>query len=91
MIFFAFFVHIVEARMRTNTQQTIRGAGDKRGGGGKDKTVGTRDIRSMEGSGMGWGTCGIQDGHHGDFQDLTRLGTFGKEGREFEGGGFGVD
>ena len=56
-----------------------------------DKTVGNRDIRrSVEERGMGRGTRGIQDGHHKDFRDLTRQGTFGKEGREFEGGRFGV-
>ena len=66
------FVYIVEARMRANTQRT-RGAGAKRGGRGKDKTVGKRDImRSEEGRGMGRDTRGIQDGHHRDFQDLTR-------------------
>ena len=42
--------------------------------------------------GEGWGReHRVQDGHHRDFQDLTRQGTFGKESREFEGGGFGVD
>ena len=40
---------------------------------------------------MGWGTRGKQDGHDSDFEDLTRQGTFGKEGKDFEGGGFGVD
>ena len=59
---------------------------------GKDKTVGNRNIRrSVEGRGMGRGTWSKQHGHHREFQDLTRQGTFGKEGRAFEGGGFGVD
>ena len=78
--------------MRANTQRTTRGAGDKRDWKGKDETVGNKYIRrSVKGRGMGWGTWGIQDGHHRDFQDLARQGTFRKEGREFEGGGFGVD
>ena len=79
--------------MRANTQNVQqRGAGDKKDGRGKDKTEWNRDMRrSVEGRGMGWGTQGKQDGHHRGFQDLARQGTFGTEGREFEGGGFGVD
>ena len=67
----------------------------------KDKTVGNRDIRrSVERRGMEHGTRGKQDGHHRDFQDLTRLGTFGilKEvglewingGRKDQGFGWGT-
>ena len=61
-------------------------------GCGKDKTVRTRDMRrSVEGKGVGRGMQGEHDGRNRDFQDLTQQGSFGKEGREFEGGGFGVD
>ena len=56
------------------------------------QNIGNRDMtRSVEGRGMGWATRGKEDGHHRDFQDLTWQGAFGKEGREFEGGGFGVN
>ena len=77
--------------MTAHTQRTASGAGEKRSGRGKNKIVGNRDMRSREGRGMVQGTRGIQDGHPRDVHDLTRQGTFGKEGREFEGGGFGVD
>ena len=77
--------------MRANTQN-VQGEQETRGmGEGRKQTVGNRDMRTVEGRGMGRGTRGKQDGHHRDFQDLTRQGTFGKEGMEFEGGGFGVD
>ena len=39
---FIFFVNIVEARMTANTQRTARWVWDKRGGRGKDKTVGNQ-------------------------------------------------
>ena len=45
--------------------------------------MGNRDNRrSVEERGMGWGTQGKQDG---------TTGSFRKENREFEGGGFEVD
>ena len=73
----------VEVCIRAYTQKcTIRGAGDKRGGREKEKTVGNKDMRRyVEGRGM--------EGYTVNKMDTT--GTFRKESREFEGGGFGVD
>ena len=60
---------------RNITRQKTRGARVKH------KIVGNRGNRSVEGRGMGRGTRGIQHG---------TTGTFRKENREFEGGGFEV-
>ena len=63
--------------------RTYNKAGDKRHGRAKHKIVGNKDNRRpVEGRGLGWGTWCKQDG---------TTGTFRKESREFEGGGFGVD
>ena len=45
-------------------------------------------MRSVEG--MGWGTQVKQDGHDG-LSGPCKTGTFRKDSREFEEGGFGVD
>ena len=61
-----------------HTECTTKGAGDKRGGRGKDKMVGNRDMRSL---GEGWG-CGSQckqDGHDRKFQVLKRQGLSGRK------------
>ena len=69
--------------MRVNTQYTARGARDKRGGRGTDKTMGTETLGDLW-KGEGWG------GEHGVYK-MDTTGTFRKESWEFEGGGFGVD
>ena len=52
-------------------------------GEGKTKQCGTETLRDLW-KGEGWG------GEHGEYKmDIT--GTFWKESREFEGGGFGMD
>ena len=66
--------------MRDNTQKrTTRATGDKRAGRGKEKTVENREMRSVEGRGMGRGTRGKQDGHDRDFQVLTEQGLSGRK------------
>ena len=49
------------------------------GEGRKKKTVGNRDIRSVERRGMGQGTQSKQDGHHRDFKVIARQGHSGRE------------
>ena len=78
--------------MRANTQNVQQGEQETRGVGEGWKKLGNRDMRrSVEGRGMGWGTQGKQDGRHRDFSSPYTTGTFRKESREFEEGGFGVD
>ena len=62
-IFISLFILIytVEARIRANTQNVKQG---------EQETVGNRHTRrSVEGSWMGRGTRGKQDGHYRDFQE----------------------
>ena len=71
--------------MRPNTQRTARGGGhEARGAGvGRTKQWGTETFGDLW-KGEGWGR------EHGVYKmDIT--GTFRKESRKFEGGGFGVD
>ena len=74
-------------QIRSNT---TRGARDKRGRRGKEKTLGNRDMRrSVEGRGMGWGTQGKLDGHYRDFQVLTRQGLLGRKAGNLKDVGLG--
>ena len=72
------------------TERTTRGAGDKRGGRGKEKTVGNRHLRrSVEGRGMGWGTQGKHNEHDRDLQVLTRQGISGRKAGNLKEVGLG--
>ena len=63
---FLFFVDNVKACMRANAHNVQQGEQETRG---KDKTMGSRDMRSVEVGGMGQGTWGFQDGHYRNFQE----------------------
>ena len=56
--------------MGANAYRTAQGQQEKRGGRGKEKTVGNRDMRSVEGRGMGQGTRGKQEGHYRNYQEV---------------------
>ena len=70
--------------MRANAQKrSMSGAGEKRNGRGKAKTLGNRDVkRSVERERDGAGFTGKT-------RWTFRTGTFRKKSREFEGGGHG--
>ena len=69
--------------MRANTQRTARGHETTVAGEGRTKQWEAETFGDLW-KGEGWG------GEHGVYtMDIT--GTFRKESREFEGGGFGVD
>ena len=75
--FLTLFLNALSRLLREHTHRRTMGAGDKRGGRGKEKKkkVENRDIRrSVEGRGMGQATGGKQDGHYRDFQVFTRQG-----------------
>ena len=71
--------------MRANTQNIQQGEQETRGvGEERKKTVGNRDMRRSVEETAGWG------GEHRVYK-MGTTGTFRKESRELEGGGFGVD
>ena len=86
-----FFVYLVEARTRANTQRTARGACDKRGLSGKDKTVGNRqEICGRERDGMGnmgntrWTLQGLSGRKAGNLKEVgLRWINRGREDRGF--------
>ena len=68
------------------SEQT-RGAGDKRGGRGKDKTVGNRDRRSVEGRGIRRGTRGKQNmDTTGTFRSLRNRELSGRKAENLKVG-----
>jgi len=82
-IFGGFFGYIVEARMRANTQRTTRVGRRQEGWEREGQNSGEETLGDLW-KGEGWG------GEHGVYK-MDSTGTFRKESREFEGGGFRVD
>ena len=71
--FFFFFVYLVEAHVRANTQRTARGDETRGAGVGRTKQWGTETLGDLW-KREGWG------GEHGEYKmDIT--GTFRKESR----------
>ena len=66
---FYFYIQCQGSDNSEHTECITRGAGGRRDRRGKHKTVGNRHMRSVEGSRMGRGTQGKQDGHNRDFQE----------------------
>ena len=75
-----FFVFNVETRITANTHNVME---TRRTGEGNTKQWGTETLGGLW-KGKGWG------GEHG-VNKMDTTGTFRKESREFEGGGFGMD
>ena len=81
-----FFVHVVEARIRANTQTYNKGSRRREGQEREAQNIREQrheEICGREREGWGGGTQGLSGPY------VT--GTFRKESREFEGGVFGVD